>query len=63
MDTEEQEDQKIRTSARDALDKIYGEGKVLINSYKSMFTLYMQIVYYVSIQQATSHVNIMYRKS
>ena len=29
MDTEEQEDQKVRTSARDALDKLYGEGKVL----------------------------------
>ena len=28
MDTEEQEDQKIRMSARDALDKVSGEGKV-----------------------------------
>ena len=28
MDTEEQEDQEIRMSARDALDKVSGEGKV-----------------------------------
>ncbi|XP_065899174.1 BAI1-associated protein 3-like [Dysidea avara] len=30
MDTEEQEDQKVRTSARDALDKLYGEGKKMV---------------------------------
>ena len=28
MDTEEQEDKEIRMSARDALDKVSGEGKV-----------------------------------
>jgi len=28
MDAEEQEDQKIRMSARDALDRVSGEGKV-----------------------------------
>jgi len=39
MDAEEQEDQKIRTSARDALDKIYGEGKVLyVLNYLIMHT-------------------------
>ncbi|XP_065899170.1 BAI1-associated protein 3-like isoform X2 [Dysidea avara] len=30
MDAEEQEDQKIRMSARDALDKVSGEGKTMI---------------------------------
>jgi len=48
MDTEEQ-DQKIRTSARHALEKVYGEGKVSLCEHCTCIMYRSQLLHMLEI--------------